>query len=152
MRVALGFVVLAALAACSKGTAPTKAATPNAVTEKSPAPDQQFDLVCTGEYTSKLSSDAKQDRGKTQLRLRVSLDLGRWCADECKETKPLVAVTDGEIVFERSADREIDAYDDVRVNRETGAYTSHHRINETEQDATEACVKAPFSGFPGRKF
>jgi hypothetical protein len=148
----LALVALFALAGCSKEPAPTKAVTTSVAADKRLVSDEQFDLVCTGEYTTKLSSDSKQDRGKTQIRLRVSLDLGRWCADECKETKPLAAATDGEIVFERSADREIDAYDDVRVNRETGAYTSHHRINETEQDETETCAKAPFSGFPGRKF
>lgn len=113
-----------------------------------------FNLVCTGTSRSGPfpGGDLSQPGGEPfTITYRVDLEQGRYCAGECITTEAIAEVTDTEITFHRVpiTDR---GGSRILVNRETGRYV---HIEVVKDDATVYqgdCQRAPFTGFPQRRF
>jgi hypothetical protein len=110
-----------------------------------------FNLACPVAFVQRIG-DLPPSKAKYAKELRVDLQTSRWCDDECRETRPISSVTESELILQSEAQPDINAYDSVTVNRESGAFSSHHRINDVSYDETGVCEKRPFSGFPTKRF
>lgn len=115
-----------------------------------------FNLICTGTSTHGKLFDfkaAKANERPFKKELRVDLVRMRWCLGECTTTTPIVSVSDTKIVFEAEDDG---GFDTVHmVNRESGTYGYRMRdmnIGYLMMMETGSCERAPFTGFPHRKF
>lgn len=113
-----------------------------------------FNLVCSGTSWQVIGTGAnsKTNFKEFTTTYRVDLDSRRWCQDECKQTQAFFSIDANELVFSHLDIPEENAYGDVSVNRESGAYTvtSKWLVSSTIKGGT--CVRAPFTGFPSRKF
>jgi hypothetical protein len=110
-----------------------------------------FNLACPVAFVQQIG-DLPPSKANYAKELRIDLQTNRWCDGKCLETKPISSVTDLELVLQSEAQPDIDAYDSITVNRESGAFSSHHRINDVSYDETGVCKPRPFSGFPARRF
>jgi hypothetical protein len=110
-----------------------------------------FNLACPVAFVQQIG-DLPPSKANYSKVLRVDLQSSRWCDGECRETKPIYSVNDGELVLQSEAQPDINAYDSITVNRESGAFSSHHRINDVSYDETGVCETRAFSGFPARRF
>ena len=113
-----------------------------------------FNLICTG--TTHIGKFMGEDQ-VVQFNeiLRVDLDRKRWCKEKCTETRPIFEVTPERIKFEQDIRSDMD--DTLSfVNRENGVFGFRDRrwvgsdMFVTYTQAT--CKRAPFTGFPARKF
>lgn len=112
----------------------------------------QFDLVCSGSTRT----DGGEPR-PTERRIRVDLDAGRWCQEECDRTWPIADAAQDVLVFDQegqgdSAARRVALH---RVSRVTGAWYSSvsTRAPIRMLVVTEGtCEPAAFSGFPQPRF
>jgi hypothetical protein len=95
-----------------------------------------FNLVCS------VTATAGTSRARSTLILRVDLERWRWCISECRTTQPLVSVTETEIWFTSSR----------HVSRETGRYFDYNALPSGDFRAEGTCERAPFTGFPQRRF
>ena len=113
-----------------------------------------FNLVCTG--TMIMGSAAHEYEpleGRFTTTIRVDLTSRRWCDGECRETAPLVRVTPTEIVFaELRPGGGSPSGGTHSVNRESGAYLYASRAGPVFLSHTGTCRRAPFTGFPARRF
>lgn len=115
-----------------------------------------FNLVCTGTYqhVPVASLPMPPPAGGTPFTIiyRVDLESRRYCADTCTTTEALASVTDTMITF-RLYPLGNEASGDVSsVNRETGMYTSVLIIGSGAIVSQGTCERAPFTGFPQRRF
>lgn len=113
-----------------------------------------FNLNCTGTYTwGKMLSKPEQETQIT-VTYRVDLDSGRWCSGECKTTAQFYRVTDTQIVFRLSEDKEVGTDTITTVNRESGEYLDRDRLLFANLVfmTIGTCERAPFTGFPERLF
>ncbi|UZK70776.1 hypothetical protein OKW76_07070 [Sphingomonas sp. S1-29] len=114
-----------------------------------------FNLICSGTLTEGLMGKERP----VSIEFRVDLKLKRYCAQACPETFDIAAFDDRMILFVNS-DNEGEKL--IRyVNRESGKYYAErtYRLrNATKptdpiKDVSKLeCKRAPFSGFPARKF
>ena len=127
---------------------------------------QEFDLVCKGnQITNEQGASSFPKSGPFQafvIRYRVSIDRGRWCAEGCTSTSPLVRVTATELKLESVSADELGMDRATNVNRESGEYLHVERYmlgpgltwrqgsNSIVRMGT--CERATFSGFPTPKF
>lgn len=114
-----------------------------------------FNLICSGTtHSSKGFAENYPDAPFNEV-YRVNLTSKRWCSRECTETQPIFEVTPERIVFEQDIRGD---YDDTGrfVNRENGVYAYRdRRLIGSDIFLTwtrGSCKRAPFSGFPARKF
>lgn len=100
----------------------------------------QFDLLCKAK--------------KAEVRYRVDLARGEWCAGECSRVVKIAQVTTGEIVFEDiKALRRGDYESQVRVNRATGDWSEFTSFPASVPTTRKGvCTPARFSTFPAGKF
>ena len=106
--------------------------------------DLHMKLVAS-HYTAPMEAD-------TRKTFRLDLAALRWCEGDCRETKPIVRVRDTLLILIEDSDSRIDAYESLTINRESGRYDHHKRINESSMDGKGFCKPMPFTGFPARKF
>lgn len=111
-----------------------------------------FNLVCTGTFTSGKILEIDQSESAVKLVLRIDLGSNRWCSADCKSTAVIKEVLDTSIIFRMSKDDDGDDF--FSVSRETGDFidrTRNFAINWITMTRGN-CEKAPFTGFPVRKF
>lgn len=103
---------------------------------------EQFDLICKAQ--------------KVQVRYRIDLASGEWCAGECKVVMKIAEVTSGLITLERSERRlPRDEESRTEINRATGewhTYAFNPGLDVLPLIRDGNCEPADFSGFPARKF
>lgn len=106
-----------------------------------------FNLVCTG--TTILNH---VDSGRAQeVILRVDLESGRFCFDDCGVVEPIARLSETEIVFQ---DVNLPATHGRvlrRMDRATGAYLLSIESDRLSLGMTGRCVTAPFTGFRRRR-
>jgi hypothetical protein len=111
-----------------------------------------FNLICTGTTTSGELLDLGKPKTPVTVILRVDLGANRWCSGDCKSTAEIKEVRENSIIFRMGEDDNGDDF--FYVNRETGELFDRTRsftlkwITLTQGN----CEKAPFTGFPVRKF
>jgi hypothetical protein len=115
-----------------------------------------FNLICTG-------MDDRQDKAPAlgghqpvpstnapfREVYRVDLHQRRWCAGECRTTRGLYSVTPDTITFEFER---TPPYSHAFVSRETGKYVRQAYFGTVESFRWGSCKRAPFTGFPMRRF
>lgn len=114
-----------------------------------------FNLVCTGTHTWGEMFKKPLVENRVQVTYRVDLDRGRWCSGKCETTAPLYGVTDTQIIFRLSEDKDAGADSITRVSRESGEYFNRDRwlLGDGLVSMTiGACERAPFTGFPAKRF
>lgn len=114
-----------------------------------------FNLVCTGTQFIGGPADIWAGKNKTpySVEYRIDLKAERWCFGNCASTRPIHRVDSTQIVFEMSEDSTGDNL--VVVNRESGAFLDRQRFLGAEGYTSMrygTCVRAPFKGFPARRF
>ena len=108
-----------------------------------------FNLVCTGTHVQTKNGAVVPDTQFTHA-FRVDLDRRRYCREDCKQTHPIYQVTDTKIVFTRLEQDSI--LIEVSVSRESGFYNAISNSPTGSGWSQGTCTKAPFTGFPERKF
>lgn len=120
-----------------------------------------FNLVCTGTYTSGQFMGRTEERRPAAIVFRVDLDSGRWCSGDCTTTASIQRVSETQIVFRQRGDIMHSQSGDMTdegtiVNRENGELLDRERYwlgNQMRyRMITGTCERAPFSGFPARRF
>lgn len=108
-----------------------------------------FNLVCSGTHNQIEKGKALPDKPFIHT-YRVDLGSGRYCLADCKQTQPIYQVTDTQIQFVRLERDGILV--DVSVSRESGFYNSISNAPSGSGWSQGTCTRAPFTGFPLRKF
>ena len=116
-----------------------------------------FNLVCSGTawHSSELLGPKENER-TFEFVYRVDLASRRYCVGACTSTAPINKITDTQIIFDLEERAELD--DTLRyVSRETGKYWDRERHFLPPKSllvdmAEGTCERAPFTGFPARKF
>lgn len=112
-----------------------------------------FNLVCSVNSEATSTNPAFPPytaRRDVTVTLRVDLQQRRWCVEECRETMPIVLMTETEIWFHLGP---IGTSTGERyVNWESGAYVDNQYWDDRTFRATGRCEPAPFTGFPQRRF
>ena len=111
-----------------------------------------FNLSCDLHMKMVVSHDAEPIEADIRKTLRVDLATMQWCENECTETEPIERVNTTVLTLVEEADRRIDSYKSLTINRESGRLDYHMRINESSVDEKGFCKPTPFTGFPARKF
>lgn len=111
-----------------------------------------FNLSCDLHMKLVASHDTAPMEADTRKTFRLDLAALRWCEGDCRETKPIVRVRDTLLILIEDSDPRIDAYESLTINRESGRYDHHTRINESSMDGKGFCKPTPFTGFPASKF
>ena len=114
---------------------------------------QQFDLVCTG--TAMDAGDYQQTETRpSNTRIRIDLQRGLWCVNDCGHHSPFVSVSPTELVMEDFESPNLEVY--RSVNRTNGHYSvSVRSIVQGTVGAThssEQCERAPYTPIPAAKF
>lgn len=117
-----------------------------------------FNLVCTGTsfWGETRPLQMPENREPFRAVIRVDLEAGRWCIDQCETTMPLRSVSNTEIVFRASEDSAGDTL--MTANRESGEFLDRMRLIGAGSTGmyitmrTGICERAPFTGFPQRRF
>lgn len=113
----------------------------------------QFDLVCSG--TRQLTLDGPAE--PHDYRLRIDLEAGRWCWDECARTMPIVEVAPDRLtllseVVDTPRKRSTTENTVSRVTGEHRALWIESRPIPTFVETKGQCDPAAFSGFPAARF
>ena len=117
----------------------------------------QFDLSCEGTRSANGG-----DGGRAEAHIRIDLASRRYCLAECREVKPLGAVSDGRIDFQDLAigngasamEASGTSYFDRAASRYHNNMVMHYTLSRGSRRSTMtvvedlACTAAPFSGFP----
>ena len=102
---------------------------------------EQFDLICK----------AKND----EVRYRIDLTSGEWCAGDCKVVMKIAEVTSGVITLyddKPTVKEPVTSYNTInRISGEWRWYNYDPRYS-TVQDVNGKCEPAEFTGFPAQKF
>lgn len=111
-----------------------------------------FNLVCTGnETTGRMSSNRATDEKTSFTEVyRVDLLNNRWCSDVCRDTKAIKLVDDTHINLQSGSYAGVESF--LTISRETGDYFYMFRTNSAFRTRSGSCERAPFTGFPERKF
>lgn len=111
-----------------------------------------FNLICSGNsVTTSAVPNSKAEISKFRTIYRVDLDQRRYCQDECERTRSFSIVTNNELVFQY-LDGPEGFFLDVTVSREDGGYSVTIQSPSSSGFKVGTCTKAPFTGFPTRKF
>lgn len=114
-----------------------------------------FNLVCTGTYRTGPIAISTLDLPGTPFTTvyRIDLSRGRFCTNECPSTSALARVTETEItLYDVHTDPGTANGTTTNINRETGAYMSTSIFGDSMSVFTAQCERAPFTGFPTRRF
>lgn len=111
-----------------------------------------FNLSCSGEsYYYKQLLGPKEGVTPYHTTIRIDPDRRRWCHDECESTLDMVEVSDRYLVFIKEVRGTLDDTDFI-VSRETGRLFRRTRLGEFVSISEAQCERAPFTGFPARRF
>ena len=116
-----------------------------------------FNLVCAGNAWHAKGVIAPKEREHLFRHVyRVDLVTKRYCRGDCEATREIAQITDTLLIFEKE---ERSALDDtiVYANRESGRYFDRRRMyvppdNVWVDIEDGTCHRAPFTGFPVRRF
>lgn len=115
-----------------------------------------FNLVCTGSSVTTESGRLQLGPRPMSIVYRIDLDANRFCSHSCESTRPIGSVTYGDIVLQDEIARVGGEVIYRKVSRESGSYYGSletkvgRKVKSVIMVAT--CERAPFSGFPVRKF
>lgn len=113
------------------------------------AAEQQFDLVCKGQYRERVNGTWKPN----EARFRIDLSAQAWCTEDCKEVRKIASVETGKIVLIRSdPTNRLSPSALHEIDRVTGVYKGYVSGNGTFWEEESACTSEPFSGMPTAKF
>ena len=110
-----------------------------------------FNLICSGTQMTNTGQPGSVEQEPFTVVYRIDLEERRWCIAGCTETQLLQSVGETEIVFKRRETQTGDFFD-MSVNRESGDYVSLIKFGSRNVIRTGNCKRAPFTGFPSRKF
>jgi hypothetical protein len=115
-----------------------------------------FNLVCTGSSVSVHGGGIHGQLRPMSVVFRIDLDANRFCSDACAETQPIASVTYGDVVLQDETDRVSGEAIYRTVRRESGRYYADRRTGVGRKLKRVLmvgdCERAPFTGFPVRKF
>ena len=111
-----------------------------------------FNLVCTGATTNGPMFDINAKGSPVRTVIRVDLDSGRWCSGDCATTSEINEIQETSIIFRAKEDERGDDF--FAVNRESGKFIDRTRSFSINWSTLTigTCEKAPFTGFPARRF
>ena len=110
-----------------------------------------FNLVCSG--TTFIGDIKKENQSAYSETFRIDLDERRWCAGTCETTNQVFSVSTTEIILKLEQDKETGYESFISLNRENGSILDRNKINyQLIYMHTGKCERAPFTGFPARKF
>jgi len=114
---------------------------------------QQFDLVCTG--TSMDTGDYQQTETRpSSTRIRIDLQRGLWCVNDCQVHSPFVSVSPTEFVLDDFQSPTLKMQ--RSVNRTNGHHSAVIRSTVLGVVGTtrlsEQCERAPYTPIPAAKF
>lgn len=110
-----------------------------------------FNLICSGTST-RFNPDEGEIRTNFTLVIRVDLESSRWCHSDCEETIPIANVTATTIQFQDFRSGDLPITISQSVNRESGNYQMVLRAVDGGVVRSGRCERAPFTGFPARRF
>lgn len=114
-----------------------------------------FNLVCTG--ITEETAIAPRPNKAYRIEYRIDLAAKRFCADDCRKTAPMVAVTDDKLVFSRT---EVDTISRRELSQDVADRLSGEHIrfilvgrgvHQYMMRWIGKCESKPFSGFPDVK-
>jgi hypothetical protein len=114
-----------------------------------------FNLVCTGTSFIGTGLDAlkKENQSSYTETFRIDLDSERWCSGKCETTDPIYRVSRTKIVLKFEQDEKIGSESFILLNREDGSILDRTKVSGAFMFMnTGKCERAPFSGFPARRF
>lgn len=116
-------------------------------------PSDRFDLLCEGVVTS----DGDPAGAPVVRRIRIDLEAGRWCADDCSRTEAIAEASADALVLDRDgqAPGGPGRYALQTVSRVTGAWRSDVSMRRPVSmwvKVAGSCRPAAFSGFPAAMF
>lgn len=114
-----------------------------------------FNLVCSGTHVTATLVDnphglADRREASATWTYRVDLVANRWCRDACETTQNILRVTDTMIYFRRMDEHPFRIF--TYVSRETGEILDQDNAADQVSVWRGRCERAPFSGFPARRF
>ena len=98
-----------------------------------------FNLICS----QIMPPDQVPD--ERYLVLRVDLDAGKFCIDDCRSILPIKSTSKTEIIFQDETTPKGSIV--RRVNRETGDYYLLEKASIISMERRGECTVAPFTGF-----
>jgi len=113
-----------------------------------------FNLVCSGTTYIGAGMDAlkKENQSAYAATFRIDLDAERWCAGDCKTTEHIYAIGLTKIMLKLERDEKIPSESFISLNREDGSVLDRSKVADFMIMHIGKCERAPFSGFPIRKF
>lgn len=109
----------------------------------------QFDLVCEGQYRERVNARLKP----SNAHYRIDLAAGAWCIEKCAMVQQIQTVEPGKIVFSQGEEQAPRwgswAHE---IDRTTGKYRSYRNSAAGFWEEEGDCQLTQFSGFPDRKF
>ena len=120
----------------------------------------QFDLECAGEQLRVALTVGKWDRVAWRGVVKVDLDAGLFCEDECRAAQRIFAIGPEIVTF--ASVKSVDLKDNSSINRLTGIYRRVYQqsntapagepMNDRQVFTDGRCVVKPFTGFPKTMF
>ena len=114
-----------------------------------------FNLICTGTTFLGSGTDAlkKENQFAYSETFRVDLHSGRWCSGNCATTSPIYSVDPTKIMLKLEEDKTMGWESFILLNREDGSILDRTKMGgELMAMSTGNCERAPFTGFPARRF
>jgi hypothetical protein len=115
-----------------------------------------FNLACTGSSVSVHGGRIHGELRPMSVVFRIDLDANRFCSDVCAETQPIASVTYGDIVLQDEIEKVSGEVIYRTVSRESGRYYAQRKTGVGRKLKRVVmvgnCERAPFTGFPERKF
>lgn len=115
----------------------------------------QFDLICVGQMTSGGTHGSVRTRDLTE-RYRVDLSAMLWCADDCDDIKPIIAVSPGYLTLADASEPD-GTYLRSNINRVSGELSMSAQIVQGEGNVIyltqrSTCQRAAFTPLPVPRF
>lgn len=113
-----------------------------------------FNLVCTGTtyIGAGMTALKKENQSAYSATFRIDLDAERWCSGECTTTEHIYAIGQTKIMLKLEQDEKIGSESFISLNREDGSILDRTKVNDFMIMNMGKCERAPFTGFPTRKF
>lgn len=110
-----------------------------------------FNLSCS--VTSAVSQGERADDVKgLELSYRVDLNVERYCAGACAESRPIKSVSARELLLESNFAPDGSHLETIRINRESGMLVWVLGKAPDDFRAIGICEPTPFTGLPRPKF
>ena len=113
-----------------------------------------FNLVCTGTTTvgSVTNGPSREGQSSFALVYRIDLVSKRWCVGKCDSTNPIFSIDDTTIILDYRQNDAKTSEKIIGLGREDGSLTYADREDDIMITGQGKCERAPFAGFPAKKF